>query len=244
MPNVHAFPPECEIGKRGSGGTEERIKLHCSPGAKPDRADFGEARQPDRVKERTTSATNEYASERKTKKTSYNGENEKSHQGGAAATQQHQQSKRAKKAASKRGRRSHGGSRASSADEYDDDLYDSETEDGAWGPRPADETTKSEPNRDVLRGIRMGQLDVSTAELERAIDLLCREPSKSEEARKQIEDEINEIVLSALVDNRNFINIEVNGETYRALLDPGATLSLAGARIADRFKGRLRESST
>ena len=43
-------------------------------------------------------------------------------------------------------------------------------------------------------------------------------------------------MLSALVDNRNFINIEVNGETYRAFLDPGATLSLAGARIADRFK--------
>ena len=58
-----------------------------------------------------------------------------------------------------------------------------------------------------------------------------------------MEDEINEIVLSALVDNGNFINIEING-TYRALLNPGTTLSLAGARIADRFKGRLRESST
>ena len=67
---------------------------------------------------------------------------------------------------------SHGGSRASSADKYDDDLYDSEIEDGAWGPHPADEMTKSESNRDVLRGIRMGQLDVSTTELEKAIDLL------------------------------------------------------------------------
>ena len=90
----------------------------------------------------------------------------------------------------------------------------------------------------------MGQLDMSTAELEKAIDLLCRETSESEESRKQIEDEINEILLSALVDNRNFINIAVNGETYRALLYPGATLSLAGARIAYRFKGRIRESFT
>ena len=45
-----------------------------------------------------------------------------------------------------------------------------------------------------------------------------------------MEDEINEIVLSALVDNRNFINIEVNGKTYRALLDLGATFSFVAAK--------------
>ena len=52
------------------------------------------------------------------------------------------------------------------------------------------------------------------------------------------------MVTSALSDNRNFINIELNGRTYWALLNPGATLSLAGARKVDRLKGRLRESLT
>ena len=36
----------------------------------------------------------------------------------------------------------------------------------------------------------------------------------------------------------------MGGETYRALLDPEATPSLAGTRIAGKFKDRLRESST
>ena len=44
-----------------------------------------------------------------------------------------------------------------------------------------------------------------------------------------------------MTDNRNFINIEVNSETYRSLLDSG---TMTGARIADMFKGRLRVSST
>ena len=73
---MYAFPPECEIGKRGSGGTEERINLPCSPGAKPDRADSGEAGPLGRVNERTTSAINGYVNERET---SYNGEKEKPH---------------------------------------------------------------------------------------------------------------------------------------------------------------------
>ena len=179
---------------------------------------------------------NGYEDKKTTSKTSYNGQIEKPHQRSAAAPRQHHRNNH--------GRWSHGGSQTSNADKYDDDLYESEIEDGGWEPCPADDAAKFESNRDVLRGVQMGQLDVSTAELEKAIDLLCRETSESEEARKQMEDEINEIVLSALVDNGNFINIEVNGETYRPLLDPGATLSIAGARIADRFKGRLRESST
>ena len=98
------------------------------------------------------SPTKGYENEGTTNKTSYNGENEKSHQRSVAALQQHHRSKRAKKAASKRGRRSHGGLRASSADESDDDLYESEIEDGAWGPCPADGTAKFESNRDVSRG--------------------------------------------------------------------------------------------
>ena len=56
---------------------------------------------------------------------------------------------------------------------------------------------------------------------------------------------VDEISLAALAnDNRNFINISVNGAVCRALLDPEATLSLAGPCLAHRFADRLLETST
>ena len=54
-----------------------------------------------------------------------------------------------------------------------------------------------------------------------------------------------EIVLATLgKDNRNFINIEIGGEIYRALLDPGATLVLVGQTLARKFEDPLNASST
>ena len=57
--------------------------------------------------------------------------------------------------------------------------------------------------------------------------------------------EINEISLAALrSDNRNFIKIAVDGQVYKALLDPGATLSLARSKVVERFIEKLGETST
>ena len=54
-----------------------------------------------------------------------------------------------------------------------------------------------------------------------------------------VEDEVE----AAALDNRNFIRVMVGNESYLALLDPGATISLVGSRILNKYRGRLRESS-
>ena len=54
-----------------------------------------------------------------------------------------------------------------------------------------------------------------------------------------VEDEVG----AAALDNRNFIRIMVANESYLALLDPGATISLVGSRILNKYRDRLRESS-
>ena len=54
----------------------------------------------------------------------------------------------------------------------------------------------------------------------------------------------DEISLAALAkDDRNFMNISENGAVCRALLDTGATLSLAGPGLAHRCPDRLLETS-
>ena len=54
-----------------------------------------------------------------------------------------------------------------------------------------------------------------------------------------VEDEVE----AAALDNRNFIRVMVGNESYLALLDPGATISLVGSRILNKYRDRLRESS-
>ena len=54
----------------------------------------------------------------------------------------------------------------------------------------------------------------------------------------------NEIVEAAAMDNRNFMEVIIGGETYVALLDPGATISLVRPRLAKRFEQRLEETSS
>ena len=44
--------------------------------------------------------------------------------------------------------------------------------------------------------------------------------------------------------NRNFIAVQLGGQTYKALFDPGAMLSLVGPRVAERFEDRLEDSYT
>lgn len=41
------------------------------------------------------------------------------------------------------------------------------------------------------------------------------------------------------MENRNFLRVQLGGYSYQALLDPGATLSLVGPKIADKFRDRI-----
>ena len=43
------------------------------------------------------------------------------------------------------------------------------------------------------------------------------------------------------VDNRSYLSAVLRGREYKALFDPGATLSLAGPRMADLDKDRLKQ---
>ena len=44
-------------------------------------------------------------------------------------------------------------------------------------------------------------------------------------------------------DNRNYLSVVIGGEVCRALFDPGATCSLAGASLVKRFSDRLKPSN-
>ena len=48
---------------------------------------------------------------------------------------------------------------------------------------------------------------------------------------------------ATILDNRNFIRVMVGNESYLALLDPGATISLVGSQLSNKYRDRLRESS-
>ena len=50
--------------------------------------------------------------------------------------------------------------------------------------------------------------------------------------------------IDAMKDERQFLQVVVEGTPYRALLDPGAMVSLVGRKIADRFRDRLQGSGT
>ena len=51
-------------------------------------------------------------------------------------------------------------------------------------------------------------------------------------------------VSGVLNENRNFLTIRLAGEKYKALLDPGAMISLVGPKISERFRSRLRPNNT
>ena len=54
---------------------------------------------------------------------------------------------------------------------------------------------------------------------------------------------VEDDVEAAALDNRNFIRVMVGDESYLALLDPGATISVVGSRILNKYRSRLQESS-
>ena len=54
---------------------------------------------------------------------------------------------------------------------------------------------------------------------------------------------MDETVEAAALDNWNFIRVIVGDEPYLALLDPGATISLVGPRILNKYRDRLQEST-
>ena len=73
------------------------------------------------------------------------------------------------------------------------------------------------------------------------------EREESVEGEKSVEREIDEdldLVAGLCGENRNFIAVQLGGQTYKALFDPGAMLSLIGPRVAERFEDRLEDSST
>ena len=51
-------------------------------------------------------------------------------------------------------------------------------------------------------------------------------------------------VAGMIGENRNFITIKLGGISYKALFDPGASLSLVGPKIAERFEHRMQKSDT
>ena len=88
--------------------------------------------------------------------------------------------------------------------------------------------------------------EITLDDIDREYDLIVRaESERRENEKRAIEAEIDEISLAALrTDNRNFIKISINGRTFKALLDPGATLSLAGPRLAEDFVDKMTETNT
>ena len=59
-----------------------------------------------------------------------------------------------------------------------------------------------------------------------------------------VEVDEEKLVSGVLSENRNFLTVMLAGEKYRALLDPGAMISLVGPKISERFRSRLQPSST
>ena len=60
---------------------------------------------------------------------------------------------------------------------------------------------------------------------------------------EEIESEQGELA-GLMEENRNFIGIELGGQSYKAQFDPGAMLLLVGPDVAAKFEGRLEESNT
>ena len=66
-----------------------------------------------------------------------------------------------------------------------------------------------------------------------------REKSDEREAEQN-----QDLVAGLCGENRNFIAVQLGGQMYRALFDPGVMLSLVGPQVAERFEDRLEHSVT
>ncbi|CAB0039768.1 unnamed protein product [Trichogramma brassicae] len=66
----------------------------------------------------------------------------------------------------------------------------------------------------------------------------CSESPTSHAAREE------ERIAAMMRENRDFINVRVNGEVYRAMYDTRAQVTIVGPRVAEKLKDRLHETST
>ena len=86
---------------------------------------------------------------------------------------------------------------------------------------------------------------ITLEEIDKQFEFLFNKKDNKKVVRQSTEDSSDEISLAAIArDNRNFIKILIGGRQYRALLDPGATLSLVGPEVAQQFEDRMVETST
>lgn len=61
---------------------------------------------------------------------------------------------------------------------------------------------------------------------------------------KEIKESEEERIAGLCGDNRNFLTLTLGGEEYKTLLDPGATLSLIGPRVVEKFKDKLKKNNS
>ena len=54
---------------------------------------------------------------------------------------------------------------------------------------------------------------------------------------------MDDVIEAAAFDNRNSIRVMVGNEPYLALLDSGATISLVGPRILNKYRERLQKTT-
>ena len=95
--------------------------------------------------------------------------------------------------------------------------------------------------RDIIRDKGRGILET---EGQQSCEII--ETDNIERAVNYSSENDDEIITIAGVraDNRNFITVAVGGHFCRALLDPGATISLVNSDIAERYRDRLKSCNT
>ena len=54
----------------------------------------------------------------------------------------------------------------------------------------------------------------------------------------------DEGIAATFNENRHFMKVEISGEDYVTLYDPGLQITIKGPRIAERFEGRIEGSSS
>ena len=94
------------------------------------------------------------------------------------------------------------------------------------GPPPPPEAEGRQTSREMVKVLGMG------------VDAI---PSNSVTTKDVVG--MDKMVEAASLDNRNFIRVIIGGEAYLALLDLGATVSLVGPKILNKYRDRLQETS-
>ena len=92
----------------------------------------------------------------------------------------------------------------------------------------ASNPTQAAPQSEVIK-----KRPITLEEIDKQFEFLFNKKDNKKVVCQNTEESSDEISLAAITpDNRNFIKIIVGGRQYRALIDPGATLSLVGPEVA------------